>query len=622
MLTWLRNNAKIFLIIVVVTFVLLVFVDWGSGRDRSASRQSLAVARVGDIELTPYQYQEYYRNTRNRFLNNLQMTGNPDPEGEIAALHYKLEETAFEEMINSLLRYEFLNQGNWPALDLEDAEAIINFQFRLSGISNPDSVLALYRDDPRYIQQILAPAYQNATSIMFPAAVRSRNMAPNRYLTMYIEEHYTPITARYVVFRGNMRIPSDDELEQFYEENPDLFTDPASALVHYITIIIEPLPEDDLLSRSVVDSLVLVSASSDSIVFIRRQLLGLSESLVDLQQGETSELFRSPSITTAPGLNAWHAVRIDSVLSSSGTGLDTMDDTIHISHWEYPIFPGIQAIRETFWNVESETRSILDMIEPQSSSFTIADAGIMTIYEGYPPVMGFPEAFNTFALDTMWVDSIGPVLYLPSYSGGYPAFLITKRLEYNNGGLLTLNEARENGRLLLTASTHIQKQGSIDMANQALTIIENGGYTLGFYAEAESLDLLITPEFSVAAVREAARNDPEASGGILFSSELADIALFTPPFETFGPIIIGNNAALIEITSRPSAPIPDDPMILAPLYLSLQAEHGVSAVKSQLVILRNEFEVVDLREEFFAQTEARTDSLAALEEQQQDGSQE
>jgi hypothetical protein len=246
----------------------------------------------------------------------------------------------------------------------------------------------------------------------------------------------------------------------------------------------------------------------------------------------------------------------------------------------------------------------------------------MTIYEGSPPVMCFSESFNIFALDTMWVDSIGPVLYLPSYSGGYPAFLIAKRLEYSNGGLLTINEARENGRLLLTASTHLQKQESIDMANQALVNIRNAGYTLGSFAEAESLDLHTTPEFSVAAVREASRNDSEASGGILFSSELADIALFAPLFETVGPFIIGNNAVLIEITSRPSAPIPDDPMILAPLYLSIQAEHGVSAVQSQLAILRKEFEVVDLREDFFAQAEARADSLAALEEEQQNSSQE
>jgi hypothetical protein len=611
MLTWLRDKAKIFLIIVVVTFGLLIFVDWGSGRDSSEDQGPGTVAMVGETALNAQQFHQYYLDVRNRVLTSMQMTGDPHPEGEVAALHAEIEDAAFEEMINDQLRMEYLADRGWPQLGFEEAEAMVLLQLRLAGYEDPEALLSSYRDDPAY-GRMLYQAYDQAQSIMFPADVRLGAVSSFDELEFYLSLNYSELTARYLLFTGEIRIPSEQELETFYEENPALFTDPANAIVRYVTIGVYPSDDDEASSRSSVDSLVLSGAPPDTIIMTREQLQSFSAgSRVDeLAVGELSPIFKATSIVTAPGLSAWHVIRTDEIAESSDPETPELD-TLTISHWEAPIFPGQASIMETYWDVELAADSLLAQEIPWSDTLLILDWGEVRVDADMEELRGFPRSMLAFALDTLWTDDTGPLMYIPSYMGGYPAFTIARRMEYGTGGLVGLEEARLGGRLILTASSEIQRETSMAQAEAAFDRIASGGYTLGSYAEAESLQLMSTPEFTVGAIRQAASSDADATAGILACDDFADVALVAPPLEVLGPFRIGNNAVLVEITSRSSPPLPSDPMMIAPVYLAIQSETAVSAVWSQLGLLREAMVVEDLREEFYE--EAREAAAAAAD---------
>ncbi|MBN1435310.1 peptidyl-prolyl cis-trans isomerase [Candidatus Fermentibacterales bacterium] len=613
MLSWLRDNAKIFLTIVVVTFVLLIFVDWGTGRDGSGADATNVVARVGDAELTPEQYQQHYMDIRNRLTGAMQMSGDPSPEGEIAALHDEIEQAAFDEMVNAQLRRDFLSHHGWPALGVEEAEAMFLQQLRLAGVEDPRAMLEAYREDPRY-SQLLYQAWEQATSIMFPAHVRLGALASMDELQYHMDESYAVLTARFLLFTGEIRIPSDEELDQFYHDHPDLFTDPPTATVRYVTVGVVPSETDTERARATVDSLVLSGALPDTILLTREQLDTFAPGVFEgnIEAGDMSPLFRSPSLVYAPGLSAWHAVRIVSGASSSNPS-DPSLDTLRIAHWEAPVYPGQRSIMDTAWEVEMEAESLLSQQLPWSDSLQVLDWGELDV-DSATELGGMPRPLKVFALDTLWTDDMGPLMYVPSYAGSYPAFVVARRLEYSGGGLLTLEQAKQDGRLLLTASSHIQKQTSMAEAERALAEMRESGVTLGSYAAGESLGLQSTPEFTVASVRQAAFGDPRAYGGLLSSPDFADVALVAPPLEVLGPFRVGNNAILAEITTRTSPPMPSDPMLLAPLYLTVQSQTGVSAVWAQLEMLRESEGVEDLRQQFYdAVAASRADTTSSRE---------
>ena len=612
MLSWLRNNAKIFLSVVVVTFVLLIFIDWGSGRGSGPGQGRPVVAIVGDLELSPQQYQQHYAEVRDRVLTSMQMSGNPHPEGELTALHEEIEEAAFEEMINARLRSIYLDRHGWPALGVEEAEALIIRQMELGGVQDPEAMLSSYREDPRY-PQILYQTYEQASSILFPSAVRLGSMASTAELQFYLAESYSTITARYLLFTGEIVMPSDPELTEFYRENQDLFTDPPSATVRYVTVGITPADEDESMAVSTVDSLVLSGARADTVLMTQQQYASFVPDTIEalLEPGRVSPMFRAASLSTAPGLAAWHAIEIDTIMPAS---TPEASDTLRILHWEAPVYPGRGTVMSAYWDVETEADSLLSSEIPWSDSLIILDWGEIVVNSEMTELRGYPRALLTFAMDSLWTDDTGPIMYIPSYMGGYPALMIARRLDYSPGGLVTLEEARPGGRLILTASSEIQKATSMSQATQALAEIEREGLTLGAYADRESLEIISTPEFTVSDIREAAAMDESAYGGLLSSAEFADVALIAPPLEVLGPFRLGNNAALVEITSRSSVPMPSDPMMNAPVYLTVQSRSSVSDVWSQLQLVRESTEVEDLREQYIAQVQAAKADTTGTEE--------
>ena len=106
MLTWFRDNAKIFLIAVVVIFVGMIFIEWGRGGIDSPGSSRLAMGTVNGEELEPAMYdaarQEVYASMENQMLN----MGYPNSESQLALAmwlqqHPKVEHVNYPGLVDS-----------------------------------------------------------------------------------------------------------------------------------------------------------------------------------------------------------------------------------------------------------------------------------------------------------------------------------------------------------------------------------------------------------------------------------------------------------------------------------------------------------------------------------------
>lgn len=610
MLSWLRNNAKIFLIAIIVIFVIMIFVDWGRGRSSAAQASRFIIARINGRNLLPDQYDAARSFIYSSLENQMQASGDPAPENQLALMYNEINEMSFQRMIDEELEEEYLNSLDWPRAGIEHADAILLSQMRLSGIPDPEQYLKQYRNDPNYTMTLYQLIMQ-ANSRRFQSAISMENMASREETDFMLLENYTRITARYISFKEYPDIPDGITLEQFYYDNCDLFTDPPNCTLKYVTVLVQTSPQDEERSLGFVDSLALSgTAVPDSIFLTRSQFLAFAGWNMELEPGEFSEPFTGASISNA-GFPMVHSVRLLSI-SEADDSSDGAEDTLAILHWEVPILPGYQTLRNTFWAVEEAMDDLLAEAIPWSDSLVIGDWGDLYIDENTLVGYEIPAALKAFALDSIWADSTGPVFYLPSFRGSYPAFMVARRLQYSSGGLLSFTEADFSGRLLVSAYTDIQRESSITAALAAREYIMHTGISLGMYAAEESLEIESTPEFTVFSIRHAALTDPDGYTGITSSSEFADAALVSPELEIIGPFVSGGTAYLVEITSRQTPELPEDQAMLAPVYLSSQQVHGSRAVLETIEELRAHSEIEDLREEYYA----LIDSLRAAQPQQ------
>jgi len=611
MLSWLRNNAKIFLIAIIVIFVVMIFVDWGRGRVSAAQASRFIIARINGRNLLPDQYDAARSYVYSSLENQMQASGDPAPENQLALMYNEINEMSFNRMIDEELEEEYLKSLDWPKAGIEHADAILLSQMRLSGIPDPEQYLKQYRNDPNYTMTLYQLVMQ-ANSRRFQSAISIENMASREETEFMLLENFTPITARYISFREMPDIPNENAMEQFYYDNMDLFTDPPNCTLKYVTILVQTSPQDEERSLGFVDSLALSgTAIPDSIVMTRSQFLAFAGWNMELEPGEFSEPFTGASFSNT-GFPMVHSVRLLSISEAVDDSSDGAEDTLAILHWEVPILPGYQTMRNTFWAVEEAMDDLLAQASPRSDSLVIADWGDLYIDENTISGYEIPAALKAFALDSIWADSTGPVFYLPSFRGSYPAFMVARRLQFSTGGLLSLEEADFSGRLLLSTYTEIERELSITAALAAREYILHTGISLGMYAAEESLEIESTPEFTVFSIRHAALTDPYGYMGITSSREFADAALVFPELEIIGPFVSGSTAYLVEITSRLAPELPEDRAMLAPISLSSQQVHGSRAILETIEELRAHSEIEDLREEYYA----LIDSLRAAQPQQ------
>lgn len=596
MLTWFRDNAKIFLVVIIVTFVILIFVDWGAGRRGAGSGPAGAVARVDGDEVPPEEYDAKITEVYSRLESQMSSMGDPMPQNELAAMAGTITETAFEEMISDRLEAAYLHGLGWEAPGSPELEAYMKSVLGLMGAQDVETAYRQFLETPGY-QSYLLQNYSQMSAIMFPAAGRLQNIASRAELDYLVSATYSPVRARVLILRGTPGIPGEQELKEFYDANPDLFTYPPNCRLRYAVVAVKPDSSDISAAESELDSMVTSGAVPDTVVMSRANLLAFISEDSITGPGMESGPFAGASLRGGQ-IPAAHFVRIVSV-TPEASGADPGQDTVVVLHWENALLPGMNALYDTYQAVEDNMATLLSGEIPWVDSLPLIDWGEYYVEEGSALPEGVPVSIQSFALDTSWVDSVGPVFFSPGYQGGYPALIVAKRIERTlEPRVVPFEEALASGELLMTAYSRLATAASMDLARQAMEEIRATGATLGQYAASESLEVFETPEFTVSSVLEASASDPEAYGGILSSREFARMALVAPVMTPIGPFSTGGTATIVEIISREELPMPSDPSVLAPLYLNVQAQHGMNSVRRLSSILRSGAEVEDLREEF------------------------
>jgi hypothetical protein len=610
MLNWFRDKAKIFLIAIIVTFVILIFVDWGTGRMRNSQSASISIATIDGARMPPELYDESFRVVYARLEAQMQQQGNPSPTSELETMSETIAEASFQEMIETQLEKRYLDHRGWPSAGRAQAAALMRAQIALSGIEDPDAYYAQYSASPGFTA-MLDQYVAQIRMIMFPAAARMQNMASSAELEYYIMANYVPITARYVTFRSPIQTPDEAALRSFYDSHPELFTDLPHSRIRYVVIGVQPDGQDFDRALAIVDSLALAGGSADTIVMTRENVLSFTGLDSLTPQGVPSRPFVAPSLRGGM-LQSVHEVAVLTVVPRPGDRTGAAD-TVTVVHWEQPVLPGPDAIRVALYAAEDSRATILSMEVPTTDSLMVLDWGDLYVEESSPIPADFPQSLSAFALDSVWTDSIGPAFFIPSFRGGYPAFLVAKRIETSfDTTMVSYDEAMNSNRLLLTAYSEIQADSSMALADRMMQSMAERGLTLGMYAQAESLEIATTTEFTASATRQASLGDPEAYGGILCSGDFGAAALVAPLLTPIGPFRTGGSAVIAEISSRSEMPMPGDPAVLAPMYLTVQGQHSYPAIRMLVEQLRRSSEVVDLRKQY----EAAMDSLRSSGQQQ------
>ena len=571
MLTWFRNNAKIFLIVIVVIFVGMIFLEWGRGGLQNVEVDKLVIGTVNGTGLQPASY-DYVRDEVYSSLKiQMQRMGDPDPENQLALMYNDINNTAFEVLVDRTLQDEYLELLGWEPIKPSMAEALLRTQLRMVGIEDPNGYMDEYRSDPNY-RSTLYQMVTQADMAMYDAAVSLENLISADEVEFLLEDVMTTVSARYIPFRSAPELPSDDELREFYEANTDLFVISPGARIRFATFTVQPAEEDIEATLAMVDSLAISGGGMpDTFTVTREQLAGFSGWNIDLSTGDLSQPFLAASMNQT-SMRACHSVELLSVRSIT-EDTTSSSDTLTLVHWEIPLFPGYRTVRATFWDLEESAEEILVTEFPAYDQQSLVDYGELIIDQTTIPSADIPQSLISFATDSIWMDSIGPVFYVPSFSTGYPALMVARRLEEVPGGQLTYQEAFDSNAILLELYTQRQSEESLALASSALADIRSEGSGLAVWAEAESLEVYDTQQFTPVSIRQWASSDESAYRGLLGCEDFADYSLITPEYMVIGPFSNNGVSYLAEIVTRTEAQMPESGPQLAGFYLSVQNSH-------------------------------------------------
>ena len=616
MLTWLRDNAKIFLIVTIVIFVALIFLRWGMGEGdkRPSNPYERAIAIVNGKDIMPDEYQNALQAWNLRYRQLLEQSGNPDPESMLLLMSAVITEEAFEELIDSKLKGIYLDSRNWTHFTVGQAEALLAAQVHMQDLGgmNAEEYLDMVKSEqPGMYQQYLYQTYAGGDARRFPLASGMVSIASREEVDFLLLDSQGQITARYVVIDTIPPVPDEEALEEFYNSNPFMFSRPAGSLLRYVTIQIVPQEDDLQFAIEKLDSLAYATAGSP-ITATRTQILEYYGDGIILEEGQRTVPFLG-MYSGNPAISSYHVLLLDSVKTSS----EVLDDTLYLRSWEVPALPQYSTIRSMMWTVEQQIEDILaNSIPDIGDSLLVIDFGEMLVEEDTPLIGSITEEIITFATDTLWLDSLGPIFYSPGYMGGYPAFTLVRRLEFYPSDTIGYEEAVNSGSLQEMTMFSIRREVSEALALQALDEIHSNDINLGAWAASESLQVYTIDPFTASQIRANAESDPDAVNGILSSIEFAEAALVAPEFHVIGPFKTGTSCVLAEILSRQVPP--DNPNMIIMTYVATQQGHEQLSRINIIQHMRETSEIHDLREEWQQYAEAVEDSIRAERERMED----
>jgi len=256
MMKQMRENTKVIIWIVVVAFMVTIFAVWGLDLQRGGgptAGQYNVLGEVNGVQVTRNQYQAVYEQLAGQMRS-------ASPSGQLTyAQQEMIHEQVWENLITSILTDQEIRKMGIGVTDQE----VVSF-LRTSPPPEITQHPAFLDDNGNFdfakYQNLLNDPQQDWTSVEALARQRIPMIKLNRYLMSQVhvspddvrerfEEESTEITAEYVavpILTEDVSgyDPSEDEIQQYYDANPDDYRSSERASVEWVKIPIEPTARD------------------------------------------------------------------------------------------------------------------------------------------------------------------------------------------------------------------------------------------------------------------------------------------------------------------------------------------------------------------------------------------
>jgi peptidyl-prolyl cis-trans isomerase D len=254
MMKQMRENTKIILWVVVVAFVITIFAVWGldlrGGRGPSRGQYNV-IGKVNGTPISRTQYQSLYEQLSAQMRE-------AQPNGRLSyAQQEMIHDQAWDNLVTSILTEQQIQKMG-------------------IGVSDEEVVSFLMTSPPPEVQQYFVDENGNFDFAAYQAALKNpeadwtaverlaRERIPmiklNNYLMAQVhvnpdevrevfDEENTSMTVEYVAFPIGVEdisdyVPTQEELQKYYDDNSDAFRRGERAVVDYVKIPIEPTKAD------------------------------------------------------------------------------------------------------------------------------------------------------------------------------------------------------------------------------------------------------------------------------------------------------------------------------------------------------------------------------------------
>lgn len=263
MMTKLRKNMTIVFIIVILSFVLFIFLDWG--RNIAFSNNPTTgnfIATVNKIKITSEQLNDEFNRLRKNYLESSGKNSlTPDVENQ-------LKEEAFNQLVTKIIFDDIIKKYKYNVYSEEIYDVLYNVP--PENIKNDQRFykdgkfdFQLYKqiiDDPNNIEfkmNYYKQIEENLPKVKIQTDLVSGVKVQNDEISRLIKLNLTKVQVEYIVVPTVLDVPpsvSDEEAKTYFEKKKYLFED-NNVILSYIQIMKEPSNEDILNAKENIEGL-------------------------------------------------------------------------------------------------------------------------------------------------------------------------------------------------------------------------------------------------------------------------------------------------------------------------------------------------------------------------------
>lgn len=383
MMSYLRKNMKVILILVIIFFVAFIFLQWGLNitSGNTLKQDGRYIGEVAGSKITRDAYANRINDIRKEYLANSGKTSINQTDEQY------IEEEAFSSIVDDIIFSRIESKYGYFATNDEIADIVMNVppqearnieQFYVNGQFSLD-MYRQFASDPsnrefyvQYYRQIAQqlPKLKMQTDLISGITINQdeimRELRINES-TFNVEYIVVPNT-----YDKDIAL-SDQEMKSYFENNRGSFYQSPSAIVKIIILNKEPSSQDILLAKENIEGLRndIVSGNIDfetaaSMYSDDYQSAKNNGSLGFIKQGETVTEFNNTAFSMKKGeisqpvktVFGWHIIKCNEIRR----------DSVDVSHILIRISPSYETVQ----SLMDKASGILSMIDEEGFEETAA----------------------------------------------------------------------------------------------------------------------------------------------------------------------------------------------------------------------------------------------------------